>query len=164
MSLQFKGFENFMKSENYIASLIPILSKYLNENMAQVHRSLGSLKNFRDSVIPLAYAFLSQYLNLPAQNESFTLAIYKLLDGLYDEFIDKKPFAYAKSSTQIEAFNLDPNAPVSLVVDGTSVSLTNVTTDGSGHVLITLSTALASGKHFIVVSAGKKAFSGYVVV
>lgn len=136
----------------------------LFENIAGYHKFMGKLKQAHKGILPsiigvvgIATGYISE--------EPLVVGLANIIDGLYKFYIDKKPFAYAVDSTTIEAFNLDANANVSVSIDGTAVSFTTPPkTDANGYVKITLPTAMSSGKHEIVVSTGKKAFYGVVVV
>jgi len=81
--------------------------------------------------------------------------------GVYDAFavtIKDKPKVVITDAKTVEAFNLDPNANVSIYVDGSAVSLPSpVTTDGNGYAKITLPSALSEGVHKVLVHSGFRA-------
>ena len=69
------------------------------------------------------------------------------------------PFAVLIDAQTLEVFNLDPNATVKVIIDGSEVSFqTAPATDGNGYAKITLPSALDTTKtHKILVHTGFKA-------
>jgi hypothetical protein len=79
-----------------------------------------------------------------------------------ETFIDKKPYVVALSSTELEFFNFDPSSTLTYSIDGGTPA--NVTTDANGHVKVTLTTALSTGKHNVSAFTKTKALSAVVVI
>jgi len=81
--------------------------------------------------------------------------------GVYDAFavtISDKPKVVITDASTVEAFNLDPNAEVTVFIDGSGIRLTEpVSTDGNGYAKIVLSSALSEGVHKVLVHTGYKA-------
>jgi len=79
--------------------------------------------------------------------------------------VREEPFLVPLDLQTIEVFNLDPNANITVVVDGSEVSFsTTPTTDGNGYAKITLPSALSEGTHKILVHTGFKAVYAEVYV
>jgi len=141
------------------------LNDALYENIPFVHKYLGELRHAKDFVVPTAVGIAGLALDIEGVDSAITVGVAEGIKGAFDIFVFKRPFAFAKDSTTLKVFNLDPNEAVEVWVDGSKVSFTTApTTDSAGNATITLPTALASGKHEIVVKTSKKAFYGYVAV
>lgn len=169
MSEVIRDFVNNLRSSligTIAAGTTVIVDNQLFTSMAQYHKAMGKLRHFREGLMPIVYSLIAGSLRLPGAYESVSIGLFKELEALYREMVIKEPFCYAPSSTQIECWNLDPNVPIGLIVDGTSTvaPAQNVLTDSAGHVVITLSTALSPGKHEILVQGRAKGFHGYIVV
>jgi len=148
-----------------IASLSLVLNDVAYENVAFIHKYLGYLRQAKDCIVPLAYGGIGLGLNLMGAEESLTVGIASGLKGVFDALVFKKPFAFAKDPSTLQVYNLDPNAEVQVIIDGSAVSFaTAPKTDSNGNATITLPSALASGKHEIIVKTTKKAFYGVVAV
>jgi hypothetical protein len=146
-----------------VASGVSLADKALYDNVAMYHKAMGNLRHFKDGVVPLAYAFIAGALNFYGWDDAITIGIYKELEGVYEAFVRKSPFCFASDASTIKCFNLDPNASVSLKIDGSSVSV-SASTDANGNVTISLSSPMSAGKHEIQVATSKKAFYGFVAV
>jgi hypothetical protein len=148
-----------------VAGLTLVLSDVAYENVALIHKYLGYLRQAKDSVMPIAYGFVGLGLNLVGADDALSIGLAKGLKGVFDAFIFKKPFAYAKDAKTIEAFGLDANENVQVIIDGSEVTFTTPpTTDANGNVTIELPTEMGVGKHDLIVKTSKKAFYGAVVV
>lgn len=85
---------------------------------------------------------------------------YALHYGLREE-----PFLVPLDTQTIEVFNLDPNANVKVIIDGSEMSFTTApTTDANGYAKITLPSTLGEGVHKILVHTGFKAAYAEVYV
>ena len=77
----------------------------------------------------------------------------------------EEPFLVPLDVQTLEVFNLDPNANVKVIIDGSEVSFTTApTTDGNGYAKITLPSALSEGTHKILVHTGFKAVYAEIYV
>lgn len=146
-----------------VASGVSVADKALYDNVAGYHKMMGNLRHFKDGILPLAYAFIGGAFNLYGWDDAITIGIYKEIEGAYEAFVRKSPFCFASDASTIKCFNLDPNAAVSLKVDGSAQNVT-ANTDANGNVTITLASPMPAGKHEIQVATTKKAFYGFVVV
>ncbi len=168
MSEQIRAYIDRLKEKTLgsgISGLTLILNDTLYENVAMVHKYLGYLRQAKDMVVPLAYSAVGMVMNLPGADDAMAVGIASGLRGAFDAFIFKKPFAYAKDASTIEVFNLDANATITVIIDGSEVSFSTApTTDANGNATITLPTALSAGKHDLIVKTTKKAFYGAIVV
>lgn len=136
-------------------------------NVPQFHSFAGRLRQAHRSIIPLAYSIISSIgnLGLPGTEESLTIGLASALDGAYRFMVAKEPFAYAPDNKTIEVFNLEASKSITLYIDGVSqTGFTPTTTDANGNAKISLPTELASGKHDVIVIAGKKAVYTVIVV
>jgi hypothetical protein len=148
-----------------IAGLSLVLNDVMYENIAFVHKYLGYLRQAKDCVVPLGYGAVGLGFNLMGSDEALTVGIASGLKGVFDALVFKKPFAFAKDPSTIQVYNLDPNDTIQVIVDGSAVTFaTAPMTDSNGNATITLPSALASGKHEIIVKTSKKAFYGAVAV
>jgi hypothetical protein len=120
-----------------------------------------------DGLIPILYGLVGglaeDRFELPSWDFAVSVGVAEMLKGFYARFIQKEPYIVVPDASHVNAYNLDPNASVSLIIDGTAQNIT-ATTDANGSVSITLATPLSSGKHQIVVTAGKKSAYAVVVV
>jgi hypothetical protein len=147
------------------SGLVSVADRALYENFALYHKLLGGLMNFREGIIQLGASIGLALARSPGWYETLTVGLVKELDALYDYFVSKKPFAYAKDPSTIIAVNLDPNSAVEVYIDGSKISFaTAPTTDSKGSVTISLPSPMSGGKHSIIVKTTNKAFYGYVVV
>jgi len=146
-----------------VASGVGVAHRVLYDNLPQYHRVMGNLRRFNEGILPLGYAIIGGMANLVGWDDALALGIYKEVEAAYDEMARKLPFCFAKDASTLQCFNLDPNAAVSVKVDGSAVSV-NASTDANGNVTITLPSALSAGKHDVIVSTTAKAFYGKVVV
>lgn len=148
-----------------VAAAALVGGKLAYENVAQVHKSLGSLRGAHKALPPLAYGIVGSMVGLPGSEESLAVGIAEGLDSVVDAFVVKKPYAFAKDSKTIEAFNLDADSNVDVYVDGSKVTFaTPPKTDSAGHVVITLPSEMAAGKHDVLLKSSVKAWAGVVVV
>jgi hypothetical protein len=150
-----------------VAGLEIIVHRLLKSNVAQYYKIASRLEKLDDALIPTVYGLVGglvgDRVELPAWDISLSVGIAEALKGIYARYVQKEPFVVVPDPSHINAYNLDPNASVSLIVDGVDQRVT-ATTDANGSVSITLATPLTSGKHEIVVVAGKKAAYAVVVV
>lgn len=150
-----------------VAGLEIIVHRLLKNNVAPYYRIASKLEKMDDALIPALYGIVGglagDRFELPAWDASLSVGIAELLKGVYARFVQKEPFIVVPDASHINAYNLDPNASVSLIIDGTAQNV-SVSTDANGSVSITLATPLASGKHEIIVTAGKKSAYAVVVV
>jgi len=141
------------------------LNDALYENIPFVHKYLGELRHAKDIVVPIAVGIAGLALDIEGVDSAITVGVAEGIRGAFDTFVFKRPFAFAKDASTIKVFNLDPNEAVEVWVDGGKVTFTTPqTTDSAGNATITLPTALAAGKHEVIVKTSKKAFYGYVAV
>lgn len=148
-----------------ISGMVLVGGKYVYENFGLVHKYLGYARNCNEAILPLTYGLIGSVVGLPGSEESLVVGIAKGLDGVMDAFVLKKPFAYAKDASTIEAFNLDANSAVEVYVDGSKVSFTTPpTTDSNGNVVITLPSPMSAGRHDVIVKTSVKAWAGSVAV
>jgi len=168
MSEQIRAFIDKIRDKalgSGIGGLTLILNDTLYENVSFIHKYLGYLRQAKDMVVPMSYSLIGMVMNLPGADESLSIGIASGLKGVFDAFVFKKPFAYAKDASTIEVFNLDANVNVDVIVDGSAVSFSTAPkTDANGNATITLPSPLSSGKHEIIVKTTKKAFYGAIVV
>ncbi len=150
-----------------IAGLEIIVHRLLKNNVAQYYKIASKIEKLDDAMLPVIYGIvggiIADRVELPAWDASLSVGIAEALKGIYARYVQKEPFIIVPDASHVNAYNLDPNASVSLIIDGTSQNIT-ATTDANGSVSITLATPLASGKHEIVVTAGKKSAYAVVVV
>jgi len=150
-----------------IGSLAMVIHRLAKENLGPYYRLASKLELVDDAILPSIYGlvggFASDKFELPGWDYSLSIGVAELFKGLYARFIEKKPFIVVPDASHVNAYNLTPNSSVTLIVDGTQQNIT-ATTDANGNVSITLSSALPSGKHEIVVTAGKKSAYAVVVV
>jgi len=168
MSEQIRAFIDRLKEKaigSGVGGLTLILNDTLYENVSFIHKYLGYLRQAKDMVVPMSYSLIGMVMNLPGADESLSIGIASGLKGVFDAFVFKKPFAYAKDASTIEVFNLDANETITVIIDGSEVSFsTEPTTDANGNATIKLPSALSSGKHDLIVRTSKKAFYGAIVV
>jgi hypothetical protein len=150
-----------------IGSLAVIIHRLAKENVGAYYRLASKLELMDDAILPSIYGvvggFASDRFELPGWDYSLSVGVAELVKGLYARFVEKQPYIVVPDASHVNAYNLTPNSSVTLIIDGTPQQIT-ATTDANGNVSITLSTALASGKHEIVVTAGKKSAYAIVVV
>jgi len=148
-----------------LSALSILISKYAVENVPIVHRFSGTLKTGTHGIIPLVVGAVGTYMDVKGADDTLSFGFARLLEGLADFYVFKKPFCYAKDGSTIECYNLDANVPVEVYVDGSKITFTEApTTDGNGNVTITLPSEMSGGTHNIVVIAKEKAFYGVVAV
>jgi len=152
------------KSTGVGLSVISVLiSKYAVENIPPVYRFSGILKTGTYGVIPVIVGAVGTYMDVKGADDTLSFGLARMIEGLADFYVMKKPFCHAKDASTIECYNLDANVPVKVYVDGDEITFTEApTTDGNGKVTITLPSELPSGTHNIVVLAREKAFYGVV--
>jgi hypothetical protein len=150
-----------------VAGLEIIIHRLLKENVAPYYKFASKLEKMDDGLIPLLYGLVGglaeDRFELPNWDFAVSVGVAEMLKGFYARYVQKEPYIVVPDPSHVNAYNLDPNAPVTLIIDGTAQNIT-ATTDANGSVSITLATPLASGKHQIIVTAGKKSAYAVVVV
>lgn len=150
-----------------VGSLAIIIHRLAKENVGAYYRLASKLELMDDAILPSIYGliggFAGEKFELPGWDYALSVGVAELVKGLYVRFVEKKPYIVVPDSSHVNAYNLTPNSSVTLIIDGTQQNVT-ATTDANGNVSITLSTALSSGKHEIIVTAGKKSAYAVVVV
>ncbi len=148
-----------------VAGLGIIIHRILKENVAPYYKLSSKLEKLDDGLIPLLYGLagglLEERYELPNWDFAVSVGVAEMLKGFYARFIQKEPYIVVPDSSHVNAYNLDPNVPVTLIIDGVDQKTTE-TTDADGTASISLATPLNPGRHEIVVTAGKK--SAYAVV
>ena len=86
----------------------------------------------------------------------------RALENVLEIVIDKKPYIVALDSSTIEFYNFDPSATITYSIDGGANA--TISTDANGYAKLTLTTALASGKHDISAMSKTKALHTIIVV
>jgi hypothetical protein len=86
----------------------------------------------------------------------------RALQNTLEIVIDKKPYIVALDSSTIEFYNFDPSATITYSIDGGTNA--TISTDANGYAKLTLTTALASGKHDISAMSKTKALHTIIVV
>jgi len=136
----------------------------LDENVAMWHKWMGKLRQVRKGVLPTIVGVVGVGTGFLSE-EPLTTGLANMIDGAFEFFIEKKPFVYAPDASTLEIFNFDANADVSITIDGSAVSFSTAPkTDADGYAKITLPSAMASGKHEVIVKTSKKAWYGFVAV
>jgi len=124
---------------------------------------IKTLKNWTDSVLALAISVVA-YMVLSNRLPELAVRAIRVLGswGIKESIligIRFRPSVVVTSTTEVEAFNLDPNTGIEVFVDGSSAAVRG-TTDGSGYAKVTLPTALDAGTHKVLVHTGFR--SAYV--
>jgi len=150
-----------------VGSLAMIIHRLAKENIGAYYRLASKLELMDDAILPSLYGivggFASDKVELPGWDYSLSVGVAELVKGLYARFVEKQPYIIVPDASHVNAYNLTPNSSVTLIIDGNAQNIA-ASTDANGSVSITLTTALASGKHEIVVIAGKKSAYAVVVV
>lgn len=147
-----------------VGALGLVTEEELFENIAAYHKALGTLRQAHKGVVAAGLGLAGIIIDIKGVDDALSVGLAEMLYGGYEALVKKKPFCKANSGTEIECWGLDANATISSIkVDGNDVTV-SATTDANGYVKITLSSALSSGKHDLVVVTGKKAFYGVIVV
>jgi len=147
-----------------ISGLTLVGERALYENIAPYHKYMSMLKQAHKGVLPTIVGVIGVGTGFLSEDPLVT-GLANMIDGAFEFFIEKKPFVYAPDASTLEIFNFDANADVSVTIDGSAVSFqTAPKTDANGYAKITLPTAMASGKHEVVVKTTKKAWYGFVAV
>jgi hypothetical protein len=150
-----------------VGSLAIIIHRLAKTNVGAYYRFASKLELMDDAILPSIYGvvggFASDRFELPGWDYSLSVGVAEFVKGLYARFVEKQPFIEVPDASHVNAYNLTPNSSVTLIIDGTAQNIT-ASTDANGKVSITLATPLASGKHEIIVTAGKKSAYAVVVV
>lgn len=101
---------------------------------------------------------------LEVLEDQLAIGLANMIRGAYRYYGSKRPFAVAVDASTIEGWNFDANSSVQIIIDGTDVTPSGLTTDENGHFKATLASPLASGKHDLIVKTSKKAFHDVIVV
>ncbi len=136
---------------------------YLKE--ATYKYSVVNLKQYTDPALKIAISlvdlFVPQVKTLPYIGDWLGLIGRVGISDLMKVFIDKAPFCYASDANTIVCYNFDVTN-VSLKIDGATVTYTASGTPE--ELTLSLTTPLSAGKHDVLVSGNKVAWSGKVVV
>ena len=142
-----------------------VLGDALYENVPLVHRYLGELRHAKDFVVPVAVGLAGLALDIEGVDSALVVGVAEGVKGLFDTLVFKRPFVFAKDSSTLKVFNLDPDEGIEVYVDGVKVAFTTPpVTDSAGNAEVVLPTPLATGKHEVIVKTSRKAFYGYVAV
>jgi hypothetical protein len=152
-----------------ISAIQIIIHRLLKENVAQYYKAVSKIEKLDDGVIPAVYGLvgglLADRVELPGWDSALSVGIAEVLKGVYARYVQKEPIVIALDASTIEVYNLDANAEVKVVIDGSAVSFqTAPKTDSNGYAKITLPSAMSPGKHEIVAMTSKKAAYAKVVV
>ena len=140
-------------------------------NLAFYKTTVGNMKKYGKPVVEGAVGLVVPMIPMVQGSEylerfSYMAVADAVRDGLY-KTINKPAFCYASSPTAISCydFTFSNSADLKVAIDGTALSSTAYTVTGSGSSFtITLSTALASGQHDLLVADNKKSFAGKIKV
>jgi len=119
-------------------------------------------KRYDDAVLGIAVGLVGMVTNQEILERGLVWGLALAVKDVYEDMVAKTPFVYVTSS-QIEGWNFDANAPVTLFIDGNQVT-GRIETDANGYFKYTPDTALASGSHTVVAVTYNKAYSETVAI
>jgi hypothetical protein len=119
-------------------------------------------KRYDDAVLGVAVGLVGIVTGQDILERALVWGLAFAINDIYEDMVAKTPFVYVTAS-QIEGWNFDANAQVTLFINGQPVRDT-ITTDANGYFKYTPSTALASGSHTVVAVTANKAYSETVAI
>jgi hypothetical protein len=145
-----------------LGSALLIASKELRKQTFWYNNVTKLTKRYDNAVLGIAIGLVGIVTGQELLERGLVWGLAFAISDIYEEMVAKTPFIYV-TSQQVEGWNFDANAQVTLYIDGEPVRDT-ITTDANGYFKYTPSTALASGSHTVVAVTSNKAYYETVAI
>jgi len=137
-------------------------------NLQLYGTTVKSLKQYADAVVKLGLGIAIDMIpQLQISGYVIRLgdiAFKKAVADVITQFVDKPAFVYAEEANKLHVYNLDTTS-VEVFIDGSKLASNAYTVSGTAEdMTITLSTALGSGEHDVMIVGLKKSAVGKVKV
>jgi len=137
-------------------------------NLQLYGTTVKSLKQYSDAVMKLALGLaidMIPQLQISGYVTRFgDIAFKKGVADVITQFVDKPAYVFAEEANKLHVYNLDTTS-VEVFIDGSKLASNAYTVSGTAEdMTITLTTALSSGEHDVMVVGLKKVAVGKVKV
>jgi len=145
-----------------LGAALLIAPKELRKQAMWYNNVTKNVRRYDDAVLSIAVGLVGAIARYELLERAMIYGLAFAIKDVYEEMISKEPFVVMQTGS-IEGWNFDANAPVTITIDGTTVT-DRVSTDANGYFKYTPATPFTAGVHDIVVSTSRKTFGGKVAI
>ncbi len=145
-----------------LGAALLIAPKELRKQAMWYNSVTKNVRRYDDAVLGIAVGLVGAIARQELLERAIIYGLAFAIRDVYDEMIAKEPFVVMQTG-YIEGWNFDANSPVTIVVDGATIT-DRIATDANGYFKYTPATPFTAGVHDIVVTTPTKAFGGKVAI